>query len=258
MSGLGPVVRRLFSGFAFVFLTILGSVLAILSAPFDRTGDTVIKLARLWSRGVLGVAGVRLRVKSHAALDPKQPYVVMANHLSSVDIWAVFLSVPVPLRFIAKKQLGQIPLFGWAMKAGRFIFIDRKNPAAARRSIDEAAVRISKGCSVVIFPEGTRSRDGRLGPFKKGGFHLAVNSGAQVVPVAIRNSREIMPRGSMFLHPGFVDIEIGEPIATTGLGADDREALLDKVRARIADMLGEPAAPAPASDGAVSTGREGA
>jgi 1-acyl-sn-glycerol-3-phosphate acyltransferase len=184
-------------------------------------------------------------------LDPKQPYVVMANHLSAVDIWAVFLSVPFPLRFIAKKQLGQIPLFGWAMRAGRFIFIDRQNAAAARRSIDEAAARIGKGCSVVIFPEGTRSRDGRLAPFKKGGFHLAINSGAQIVPVAIRGSREIMPRGSLLIRPGTVDIEIGEPIPTTGLGAGDREALLDQVHARIAAMLGEP--PTAPGEGAAST-----
>jgi 1-acyl-sn-glycerol-3-phosphate acyltransferase len=243
MSREGPALRPYFSGIAFVFYTILGSVLSILGGLFDRTGDVVLWLGRIWSRCVLGTAGVRLRVKMHATLDPKQPYVVMANHLSAVDIWAVFLAVPVPLRFIAKKQLGQIPLFGWAMRAGRFIFIDRQNAAAARRSIDEAARRISKGCSVVIFPEGTRSRDGRLAPFKKGGFHLAINSGAQIVPVAIRGSREVMPAGQLLIRPGVVDLEIGEPIPTTGLATADREALLEKVRTRIAEMLGEPAAP---------------
>lgn len=246
-------MRAAFSGIAFVFLTILGSLLSVATWPFQKSGDAVLWLARWWSRGVLGSAGVRLRVTSHAKLDPKQPYVVMPNHLSAVDIWAVFLAVPVPLRFIAKKQLGQIPLFGWAMRAGRFIFIDRQNAASARRSIDAAAARIGKGCSVVIFPEGTRSRDGRLGPFKKGGFHLAINSGAQIVPVAIRGSREIMPRGSLLIRSGTVDIEIGEPIPTTGLGAQDREALLEKTRARIAAMLGQDAAPA----GGVSTGPAG-
>jgi 1-acyl-sn-glycerol-3-phosphate acyltransferase len=139
------------------------------------------------------------------------------------------------------------------MRAGRFIFIDRQNAVAARKSIEEAAARIRGGCSVVIFPEGTRSRDGKLAPFKKGGFHLAINSGAQVVPVAIRGSREIMPRGSLLIRPGTVDIEIGEPVPTTGLGSGDRQALLEKVRARIAAMLGEdPGAAGPA----VSTGRE--
>jgi 1-acyl-sn-glycerol-3-phosphate acyltransferase len=242
-------VRPLFSLVAFVVLTLVGCVLAILSRLFDSSGDLVLKLARWWSRGVLGAAGVKIKVVSHAQLDPKQPYVVMPNHLSSVDIWAVFLAVPVPLRFIAKKQLGQIPLFGWAMRAGRFNFIDRQNATAARRSIDEAAARIRKGCSVVIFPEGTRSRDGKLLPFKKGGFHLAVNSGAQIVPVAIRGSREIMPRGSLFTRPGVVQFEIGAPIPTEGLGPEDREALREKVRGIVAGMLGQdPADPAGAAE----------
>jgi 1-acyl-sn-glycerol-3-phosphate acyltransferase len=196
---------------------------------------------------VLGSAGVRVKVTSRAKLDPKQPYVVMPNHLSAVDIWAVFLAVPVPLRFIAKKQLGQIPLFGWAMRAGRFIFIDRQNAASARRSIAEAANRIREGRSVVIFPEGTRSPDGRLGPFKKGGFHLALNSGAQIVPVAIRGTRAVMPRGSLLIRSGDVEVEIGEPIPTLGLGPEDRDALLKKVHARIAEMLGQTATPPGAS-----------
>jgi 1-acyl-sn-glycerol-3-phosphate acyltransferase len=232
------VLRALLSAVVFVFLTILGSLMAIVSGLFDHTGDGVLTLARWWSRGVLGSAGVRLHVRSHTTFDPKRTYVVLSNHLSSVDIWAIFLAVPVPLRFIAKKQLGQIPLFGWAMRAGRFIFIDRQNAVSARRTIDLAAERIRGGCSVVIFPEGTRSRDGQLGPFKKGGFHLAINSGADVVPVAIRGTREVMPRGTLLIKPGDVDIEIGEPIPTTGLGANDRQALLEKVRARIEDMLG--------------------
>jgi 1-acyl-sn-glycerol-3-phosphate acyltransferase len=233
------VLRSLLSAVVFVFLTVLGCALAITSGLVDHSGDGVLWLARWWSRGVLGSAGVEVRVRAHATLDPKQPYVVMPNHLSSVDIWSVFVAVPVPLRFIAKKQLGQIPLFGWAMRAGRFIFIDRQNATSARRSIDAAAARIREGRSVVIFPEGTRSPDGRLGAFKKGGFHLAINSGAQIVPVAIRGSREVMPRGSLFIRPGVVEIEIGEPIPTAGLGPGDRGALLTKVRARVAEMLGQ-------------------
>jgi 1-acyl-sn-glycerol-3-phosphate acyltransferase len=240
------VLRALLSSVVFVFLTILGSLLAIASAVIDRTGDLVLTLARWWSRGVLGSAGVHLHVRSGATFDPKRSYVVMSNHVSSVDIWAIFLAVPIPLRFIAKKQLGQIPLFGWAMRAGRFIFIDRQNAASARRTIDHAAERIRGGSSVVIFPEGTRSRDGKLGPFKKGGFHLAINSGAEVVPVAIRGTREVMPRGSLLIRPGDVSIEIGEPISTQGLGPDDRQALLDKVRARIEEMLAAQQAPSSA------------
>ena len=233
------MLRRLIASVVFVVLTIVGSILSLPAGLIDRTGNLVLWLARWWSRGVLGSAGVKVRVHSRATFDPKRNYVVMPNHLSSVDIWAIFVAVPVPLRFIAKKQLGQIPLFGWAMRAGRFIFIDRQNATSARRTIDLAADRIRAGCSVVIFPEGTRSRDGRLGAFKKGGFHLAINSGADVVPVAIRGSREVMPRGSLLIRAGVVDIDIGEPISTEGLSTENRQALLEKTRSRLLEMLGQ-------------------
>jgi 1-acyl-sn-glycerol-3-phosphate acyltransferase len=220
--------------------TLLGSILAVLSGLVDRTGNAVMVLARLWSRVLLGVPGVTVEMKTHAALDLSRPYIFMPNHASMVDIWAMFVAVPVQFRFIAKKQLGAIPLFGWAMRAGRFIFIDRQNAVSARRSIDEAARRIKSGQSVVIFPEGTRTRDGKLGPFKKGGFHLAVGSGAEIVPVAIRGTRAVMPPGTPFIRAGKVELELGTPIPTTGLGPQDREALMVKVRGAIAAMLGEP------------------
>jgi 1-acyl-sn-glycerol-3-phosphate acyltransferase len=133
-------------------------------------------------------------------------------------------------------------VFGWAMRAGRFIFIDRQNAASARRSIEEAARRIKLGQSVVIFPEGTRTRDGRLNSFKKGGFHLALDSGADIVPVAIQGSHSVMPPGSPLIRSGTVRIQIGAPISTAGLGPADRDALATRVRSEIAQMLGEPPA----------------
>jgi 1-acyl-sn-glycerol-3-phosphate acyltransferase len=163
----------------------------------------------------------------------------MANHLSTVDIWALFVALPVKIRFIAKKQLGSIPLFGWAMSAGRFIFIDRQNPMAARRSIGEASQRIRSGSSVAIFPEGTRSRDGHLGPFKKGGFHLAIQAGVPIVPVGIRGAHEVMPRGSVILRRGPVFLEVGAPISTKGMTLADRDGLLERVRNEVALLSGQ-------------------
>ena len=233
------MIRAILSTISFVAATIAGSIGALVLGAIDKSGDLVLALARLWSRVILGVPGVKLEVKMRAPLEPGRPYVFMPNHASMVDIWAVFVAIPASFRFIAKKQLASIPLFGWAMAAGRFIFIDRQNAASARRTMDEASRRIRAGQSVVIFPEGTRTRDGRLMPFKKGGFHLAIDSGAAVVPVAIKGSREVMPRGAALIRAGTVTLEVDAPIPTTGLTTSDRDALIEKVRSRVAAMLGE-------------------
>ena len=206
----------------------------------DPSGDRVLDLARAWSGWVTSFAGVRIVVENRAKLVPEQPYVFMANHASSLDIWAMFIVVPRRIRMIAKKQLGRIPLFGWVMWAGRFIFIDRKNGVAARRSIDLAGERIRNGDSVVIFPEGTRTRDGTLGPFKKGGFHLAVKAGVPIVPVALKGTRELMPRGSFLLRGGTMKAIIGEPVPTQGLRDEERAVLDERVRSIVEAMLAEP------------------
>jgi 1-acyl-sn-glycerol-3-phosphate acyltransferase len=219
------------------FATIVGSVLGLVLRLFDPSGNRVLDLARTWSGWVTSFAGVKIVVENRANLDPGQPYVFMANHASSLDIWAMFVVVPRRLRMIAKKQLGRIPLFGWAMRAGRFIFIDRQNPVAARRSIDEAGQRIHNGESVLIFPEGTRTRDGNLGVFKKGGFHLAVKAGVPIVPVALRGTRALMPRGSFLLRGGAITAIIGEPIATQGLDDEARAGLSERVRGVVQSML---------------------
>jgi 1-acyl-sn-glycerol-3-phosphate acyltransferase len=236
------MIRPVVALVTFVVETLVLAAVAVVSGLVDRTGETVFKIARFWSRLVLGVPGVRVKVVAHAALDPQRPYIFMCNHASMIDIWAGFVGVPVSFRFIAKKQLSRIPLFGWAMWAGRFIFIDRQNALAARRSIEEAARRIKSGQSVLIYPEGTRTRDGRLMPFKKGGFHLAIDSGTAIVPMAIEGTRALMPRGAMLIRAGEVRLQIGEPIPTAGLGPGDRDRLVKQVHDRIAEMLGQPPA----------------
>jgi len=246
------VLRSILHLLLFIVATTVGAVLALLSFPFDRSGNTVLRLARWWSWALLWGAGVDLQVRIEKPLDPKRPYVFVANHLSTVDIWALFVAIPRPIRFIAKKQLGRIPLFGWAMAAGRFIFIDRQNPAAAKRSINLAVERIRGGSSVVIFPEGTRSRDGRLAPFKKGGFHLAANAGVEVVPVSIRGAGDVMAPGRLWLRPGPVVIDIGAPIdVSPDMTGQQREALVERVREEIQRRTGQASRPEePAAAGA--------
>jgi 1-acyl-sn-glycerol-3-phosphate acyltransferase len=233
------VLRALIALPSFIAATIVGSLISIAVWAFDKTGDIVFATARVWARVLLGVPGVKLRLDMRAKLDPTRPYVFMANHASMVDIWAMLVLIPVSFRFIAKRSLGNIPLFGWAMRAGKFIFIDRKNAVSARRTIGVAVERIRAGQSVVIYPEGTRTRDGTLGAFKKGGFHLAMDSGAEIVPVAIRGSRAVMPPGAMLIRPGEVAMTVGAPISTAGLANGDRQRLAEQVRDQIAAMLAE-------------------
>lgn len=245
LAFIGSTVRAVATVVFITIASIIGSLLALASRLFDRSGNWVVWLARLWSRAVLAFGGVKVEVEWRGRLEPGQPYVIMANHLSAVDIWALFVALPLCIRMIAKKQLSRIPLFGWAMTAGRFIFIDRANAIAARRSIEEAKARIRGGQVVLLFPEGTRSRDGKLGAFKKGGFHLAIDAGVPIVPVALKGTRETMPRGSILLRAGRVKAVVGAPIPTSGLGETDRHKLLEQVRGQIAEMLGEPLGPTP-------------
>jgi 1-acyl-sn-glycerol-3-phosphate acyltransferase len=238
-----PIRAAVSSGFV-VLATLVGATAALIIRIFDSTGDRVIDLARLWSKVVLAFAGVKVEIQGAAKLSRNQTYVFMANHLSTVDIWALYVALPVRVRMIAKKQLSRIPLFGWGMAAGRFIFVDRANAIAARRSIDEAKRRIRGGHSVLIFPEGTRSRDGRLAAFKKGGFHLAIDAGVPVVPVALVGTRECMPRSSLLLRPGVVRVTFADPIPTSGLTESDRHGLLERVRSTIGGMLTPEMAPA--------------
>jgi 1-acyl-sn-glycerol-3-phosphate acyltransferase len=145
-------LRAAFTVLFIAVVTILGGLLGLASRLVDSSGDLVLDLARAWSRWVTSFAGVKIVVENRANLVPEQPYVFMANHASSLDIWAVFVAIPRRIRLIAKKQLGRIPLFGWVMWAGRFIFIDRQNGVAARRSIDEAGQRIHDGRLSCSFP----------------------------------------------------------------------------------------------------------
>ena len=221
-----------------VFTLLLGA-LAFLTFPFDRKGNVIHLYARLWGRLILWASGVKVKIRGLERIAPGRPYIFMANHLSAYDIFVLLSELPVQFRWLAKAELFRIPVLGWAMGTAGYISLDRSEPKKAYRSMEEAARRIREGTSVVIFPEGTRSKDGRLQPFLKGGFTLAVKSQVPIVPVSISGTWEIMPPQSRKVRKGDVEVVVGEPIETKGYTMKEREELMKRVSEAISANLRE-------------------
>lgn len=208
-------------------------------AILDPSGNLAHKVARLWGRWILAAAGVRVKVKGKENLLKDRPQVVFSNHTSYFDVFCLLAHLPIQFRWLAKAELFKIPVFGKVMEYGGYLPVDRSNPRRAHRTMMEAAERIRKGASIVIFPEGTRSPDGKLQEFKTGGVSLALMAQVPVVPVAILGTHEIMPKGSLRVRPRAVEIRIGDPIPipTEGMTRRERERLVVEARRRILSLL---------------------
>ena len=211
--------------------TILMSTWAIIISVVDKTGRKVhFFCAAPWARMILRVCGIKVRVRGLENLDTEVPRIYMTNHQSFFDIFALLACLPVNFKFILKQELMKLPVFGPAMKKAGYIGIERGDPRKAVKSMNLAAERIKNGASVLIFPEGTRSPDGRLGQFKKGGFSLAIKSGCDIVPVAISDSCRIAPKGSLRIRKGSFSLSIGKPISLAGYTKRKIPELMDQVR----------------------------
>ena len=236
-----PVATVLATLFGNLFL-VVGSAffgsLGILTAWIPPKGNWVYFMARMWSRGLLFFSGLPLEKRSESELEPNQCYVFMSNHQSLYDIPALITALPGQTRFLAKRSLFRIPIFGWALRAGGFISIDRRDRSRASESFSDAVERLRRGSSAVVFPEGTRSLDGDLLPFERGGFLLAIKSGAPIVPVGIRGSLEVRSRDSWVVKPGRISVAIGSPIDVESYGIRRRAELSELVREQIARLAG--------------------
>jgi 1-acyl-sn-glycerol-3-phosphate acyltransferase len=199
----------------------------------NRPGGVYDQQGRRWAREILWAAGVEVRTRGTEHVPASQPVVYVGNHQSFFDIIALMATVPGTMRFVAKKELAKIPVFGRAIVAAGHIMIDRQNLTRAFDAYEAAAVAVREGMSAVVFAEGTRSRTGELIPFKKGPFVFAIASRVPVVPLYCAGTFTILPKGSMVIRPRAVTLLFGEPIPTEGLDYDDREALLRKSRLAI-------------------------
>jgi 1-acyl-sn-glycerol-3-phosphate acyltransferase len=233
--------------------TLLCQIPVTLSVLFTFSGDSSAWMARkLWAPVILWAAGVKIEADPMPQLERGQPYVFMANHQSFFDVAAAYYAINHPFRYVAKKSLVYVPILGWYLLMSGHILIDRGNHRRALRSLHRAGEKIAKGISILIFPEGTRSPDGRIRGFKKGPFLLALLAQVPIVPVAIEGSRRVLAKGSTRVVPGTIRIRLGEPIPTKGLTMDDRDRLMTLVHERLLEAhraIGGPQAVSPAVEG---------
>jgi 1-acyl-sn-glycerol-3-phosphate acyltransferase len=214
-----------------VLITIPMAIITFLLLPFNYKGKIYHFMARIWSGLVLWIFNVKVEVVGKENIDFGKNYIYISNHASAMDIPALICGIPDQIRFLAKQELGKIPLWGWLLKYGGYILIDRRNPKRAMRSVQRAIEKIKSGVSVLVFAEGTRSTDGKLLPFKRGGFMLAIRAKTPIVPVTIIGSHKIMQKHKLEINPGTIKILLDKPISVDEFdGREGEEKLMELTR----------------------------
>ena len=204
-----------------------------------RDPNKALQFPSFWGRVLCGIVGVRVRVSGRENIDPEATYIFVGNHTSQTDIWTFQGYIPHHIRWVAKKELFAIPFFGAAMRSVGFVSIDRSRGRAAVKSLNDAAAQIAAGASVIIFPEGTRSPDGHLRPFKTGAIMLAIKAGVPVVPVGFNGNHQVLPKGKLIARSGEVELRIGKPVPTAGFKAKDKQELAHRLQREVAALLDE-------------------
>ena len=221
-----------------IFATIFFGIISVFVSLFDKSGDTQIRLARVWARLLLWGSGIRVRVEGFEHIDPQGSYVFASNHLSYMDTPVVMANLPMQFRFIAKSGLFKIPLLGTHLGQAGHIPVHRGDPRASIKTMQTAADVIQKrGISMLIFPEGGRSHDGVLQPFKEGGAYIAIRAGVPLVPIALIGTDRVLPFGSGTPRTGRVTLRVFPPIETTSLTLKNRQELTERVRELIVEAL---------------------
>jgi 1-acyl-sn-glycerol-3-phosphate acyltransferase len=214
------------------------TILAVVYTAFSASSKQIhFRCAVPWSRALLWISGVRVYTEGIDRIEATAAYVYIPNHTSFFDIFSLLAYLPVDFKFILKEELMRLPILSWAMRKAGYISISRSSPARARKTLKGAIDMIKKGTSLVIFAEGTRSKDGTLQPLKRGAFQLAVASGAPIIPVAIKGSNEIMAKGSYKINSGAIRITLAKPIPTKNCRRDQMPMLIEMVTESIRSML---------------------
>ncbi len=219
-----------------IYTIVLGIPLLFISL-MSKTGKLPFKFGYAWSWLIMKTNRVKIQVIGLEKFVSEKSYVFISNHTSNLDPPAAALAIPQTLRFIGKSSLAKIPIFGWAAKLSRMIFIDRSNHAKAVETINKAIKDLKDGISAFFFAEGTRSADGALQSFKKGGVVLALKAKLPIIPITIIDSYRLMPKKAIRIRPGILKVIIGDPIDTSAYSDDDKDLLLQKVRGIIEETL---------------------
>ncbi len=231
-----PLIRPLYL-FSLILNTLMLSIVIIAVSPFDRHGRALHYIGKLWAFINLYLPGTRVSVEGKEKLQANGAYVIMSNHQSLLDPWILIAKLPFQLRWIIKSGVKRMPVFGYALKRMGHIFVDKNSRKGMVESVRMAEEQIGRGASVVIFPEGTRSRDGRLLEFQRGGAVIAARTGVPILPVTINGSRFVLPKGTLALMPGKIKVVIGDPIDPRGITDAGRDGLMGTVRAHIEKNL---------------------
>ena len=219
-----------------VFGTALFACLSLVAAFVPPRGRLMFHVARTWARGLLWASLLPVEAEFETPLDRRRPFVFLANHQSLFDIPAMLATVPGQTRFLAKKSLFRIPIFGWALWLGGFVPVDRSDRASGRKSFSSALDRLQSGVSILIFPEETRSLDGRVLPFRKGGLLLALKSGLPAVPAGIEGTFDVQKRTSFVIRPRTIRVHYGAPVALAESSVRRLGELGDSLRTRVAEL----------------------
>lgn len=217
--------------------TCVCGALSLAGSLFDPRGGWQHHCSRVWAKLILKTGGIRVTIEGLANIPRGATVVVCSNHPSAMDIWILLAVLPLNFVFLAKRPLFRIPFLGWHLRRSGHIPVDRDSAHKSFESLDRAAEKIRAGRPVVLFPEGTRNRDGALGPFKRGSFYLAIKASVPIVPVTIIGSRALLKPDSILVYSGCVTLVIHPQISTAGLGLSEVEALSARVRAQIASRL---------------------
>jgi len=222
--------------FFIIIYTVIISSLALISGLLDRTYVTYKYLTKIYGAGILFISRVRVKTYGLENLNSGGPFIFVSNHISQFDIVALQFTIPLKAGFVFKRELAKIPLFGWQLMTGPHIIIDRSNAEKALKSIHKARQKMKmKSVSMILFPEGTRSKDGELQQFKRGAFHLASQVDYPIVPVTISDSDKLLPKGSLRINKGTINVYFSKPVQTTRVESrNDELELMTKVRDIIA------------------------